>query len=179
MTFQSDESAWQRAREEAASALVRNDFAQAEAKYQLALEYAKKLNGSAPDHLFMTYMDLATLYRKQDRLQPALAAFTQAHDQLVAMKAPPDSNELYRRMIRLTKCRSAYSIGEIYHKQHELKKAELMLKEALTIRGYGLGAMGLIEDAKKELCQVLREEGRGQEAASIEHNPSYDSMQDI
>ena len=178
LTFQSDESAWQQARSEAAENKAHQRLEAAETQYKQALELAGKLESTAPDHLATSYMDLGKLYCDEHKYAEATLALQQACDRFAAIKPPKDSSEMYWRLIKLNRAKAIEVLAKLYADAGENARAEALYKDALSIRTYGLGAIGLIENLKSGYADLLDKEGRHKEATALRAQSGYSPIDD-
>lgn len=166
-TYRGDESAWQKARLEAKTALAQKDYASATAKYTLAAAHARHLQSTNPHHYVETLGDLANAQEIAGDSAKAKQTF---QDMLTACdaldkQANANTSEVYRRLARFSRADALLGLGNIATKEKDYANAEQFYKRGLEISEHRNGPYPTIGKLKRAYADLLEKQGKEPETA--------------
>lgn len=169
-TYQTDEANWKSNREQGIQAEQAKNWPAAERFHLQAVECARRLSSAGPLHLAQSLQDLADSYLGEGKQSEAIASYEKALQAYLASESAngKGTNQMYYRLAELKRAECFLALGKLYGKRGDDKLAEMQYKDALNIKGFGVGATPILVQIKDNYGQLLSKQGRKDEKSKLE-----------
>ena len=177
LTYGSEESAWTKARTAAKRLEAAGQLKESEAEFLIAVKHARNVQATNPGHLAETLLDLAEVYQRQGKLEPAKKEYLAAIGIATEMLSHPQGSELYKGLARLSQTQAYTALGKLYTEQKDYKAATATFEAGLKMDGYRSTIYPAVAELKRAYADMLDQEGHRPELAKQMRQQANDAAE--